>query len=226
MSRRQTWKHWRGSPLLLAHVARTMQSAIEAETRTAADSVIDIEIDGDHERFASASDFQVRVTQDALRHFSRIVVGASNQHASCELVLAWSTPSWRRYRGTAAHVELVVDGPDDAAASRMFKVVQPAVRRGRTKSDQRHELAFRGLFGVTFAVGILSAFYLLGVHDRGVQQFSFPLSILIAGACTGWLFPALEVVPSGDTKRLRVLRVVGPIVVSVILAGVTKKLFG
>jgi hypothetical protein len=223
---KQTWNYWRGSPLLLAHVLRTMESAIEDETGADAKSVIDIEIAGDHERFSSASDFHAQVTEEALRRFSYILVRAWNEHGSCELTFTWLALTWRSYPRRAGKVDLAVTGLTGAAAERMFAVVQPAARRGdRTERDRQRELASRVLLAFTFLAGIFSAGYLLDLSDDTVRSVASPISGSIALICTAWLFPAIEVVPARETRRLRVLRIVGPIIVSVILAGVTKALW-
>ncbi len=214
--------------MLLTHVLRSMESAIEDETgATVAESVIDIEIDGDHERFSTASNFHAHVTQDALRHFSRIAVRAQNEGACCDLTLTWLPRSWRTYGKprTAAHVNLSVKATPDAATERIFDVLLPPVRRGTAGGDRGREMDARGLLNLTFFAGIISAGYLLNVRNNFVPRIALPISLVIGIIATRWLFPALEVVPSEDMRRRRVLRFVGPIVVSVIPAGVTKKLY-
>jgi hypothetical protein len=198
-----------------------------AATRT----VIDVCVAGDHETFDSPTAFTELVTVDALRHFSSISAVVTAGDDRCEILLRWNRPWWSPGSSKDADVIVEVTGPDGQIEAR-HELIQQAMLRGGTQREAIQ--AITGLFLATAAAGVAATFvisggFLLGVDATTTTLIAFAIGLVgwVLGIFWGtWAYPSIEVAPIGQTNLRRIIRVVGPVLLTVILAGATKKLFG
>jgi hypothetical protein len=223
------WHVWRGSPELLAHVARVAERA-SGGTETA----IRVAVADDEEVFSSPSDFVRDVTLDALRHFSSIAIVSRGPRMSVSITLRWTgerpdTKDWDPYAGwltwitwSGRDAEVIVsaDGVDSAKEREALDAVHNAIKRGGTdRFDQRR--AF--LIGIQIAavVVFIAAFLVVVFLTTGnilveapselsgmVPVFLGLMSLAtVLGVTVGrWAYPSLEVAERGETRLWRVAR--------------------
>src|SRR5690242_18366407 len=81
------WDSWRGTPELVAQIARASARATRAEGDEEPPCRFEISVRGDLEEFNSPETFQDRVTREALRDFEcfKIVVGQADLLIDVEL---------------------------------------------------------------------------------------------------------------------------------------------
>ncbi|TMK96106.1 MAG: hypothetical protein E6G42_00110 [Actinobacteria bacterium] len=114
------WFSWRGSPQLVAQVARAATRAVEGVTV----STIDVCVGEDHEVFADPYDFTRDATPEALRDFSSIRI-----HVSGAVILEITF-----YRDVAKRVTIAFDSdsvPDEGVLLEIFDrddAVAPSAR--------------------------------------------------------------------------------------------------
>lgn len=116
------WFSWRGSPQLVAQVARATQRAASADR---CDLVVSV--GEDEEIFTSPADFTKDVTPEALRDFKTIRIAAG-----CVLVTFSRNPTRRMGRDPEEGVVLEVSGAggDPIHAATALKSVSAAISRG------------------------------------------------------------------------------------------------
>jgi hypothetical protein len=138
----RSWRVWRGSPELLAHVARVAERASGGT-----DTKITVAVADDEEIFPSSSDFVRDVTLDALRHFSSIAIVSKGPSMSVSITLRWTGErpelsgdwnlylgwlSWITWSGQDAEVIVSADGVDSASEREALEAVHNAIKRGGT----------------------------------------------------------------------------------------------
>ncbi len=268
------WRSWRGSPELLAHVARVaarcasltaaqvrrlaeeyenlnatlgekrVQSAlltfpIEPNSNSGdegqATCMIDVEVDGDHEMFASARDFVHDVTIDALRRFASIQIDVVGPEMHVVVRLQRPQKVFKpddliKYEG----VTLEVLGRSPLAVEAAVSAMTAALKRGGARAGRgegyyrRLQAASGAAFGV--AVIFVTTFtYYLVLKDpefSSVLVIAFPL-VLIAVAVAGfWAYPALEVAPRGETRIWRLTKVMGGLALGLVATALGRVAFG
>ncbi|MEJ7570429.1 MAG: hypothetical protein WKF41_19470 [Gaiellaceae bacterium] len=228
--KRETWHFWHGTPELFAHIVRTAERATSV-VDSATTTVIDVCIADDHETFDSPASFTELVTIDALRHFTSMSAVVTAGASRSEIVLRWTRPWWAIGVGKDADVVLEVRGTDGEVEARHMLIRRAILRGGTQREAIQVVMAFllAGAGGTAAAALVLSGGYLLGVG--GSETLLAALSVggigWILGVYWGtWAYPSIEVAPIGQTNLRRLVRVVGPVLLTVILAGITKKLFG
>lgn len=88
------WRHWRGAPDLIAHIARK-SAGLAGSGATLA---IDLYVDGDIETFASADDFASHATEQGLREFALLRMRTESELLKVDLSIVRrrhaSAPAW------------------------------------------------------------------------------------------------------------------------------------
>lgn len=147
--------------------------------------------------------------------------------------MRWRRPWWDpRGDEKDAEVSLSVIGDDQSAVDEAFTAIEAAVNRGHGRSEARQlVIMVAATFGVATAVtaGVISALYLLEISEDvvavtwGVVGVCSLISGLVWGA---WAYPSLEVAPAGQTNLARATKFIGPVILSLVLTGVGKAVFG
>lgn len=156
-----------------------------------------------------------------------VTAGASRS----EIVLRWTRPWWAIGVGKDADVVLEVRGTDGEVEARHMLIRRAILRGGTQREATQGVMAFllAGAGGAAAAALGLSGGYLLGVGGSETLLAAIIVGAIgwILGVYWGtWAYPSIEVAPIGQTNLRRLVRVVGPVLLTVILAGITKKLFG
>ncbi len=230
-TRREEWNLWRGSPELLAQVARAALRATAHDMEAPPRCLIDIEVAGDHEVFTSPSDFTAQATREALRDFRRIRVQATGEALTVTVNWSWSRAWWATGRGKDAEVILEVAGPDEKSIEVALAAVRPSIERGGTKRA-RPQLAIGlalawGLAALVVAA-VVNGLYLLEARADVIAWGGAGVSVLgcVLGLVGGsWVYPSLEVAPAGQTRLWRTIKFVVPVVVTLIVSGIAKLLY-
>ncbi|HEX4187223.1 MAG TPA: hypothetical protein VHY83_04925 [Solirubrobacteraceae bacterium] len=225
------WTYWRGSPELLAHVARAAIRTVE-EGSTSATCTIAVTVGYDQEVFASPSDFTSQVTPEALRKFTATSIFVAGDARAAMFIASWETlPDGDKQ----AEVWLRVAATSQAALADTFNTVQAAIQRGtsgRTRRQQRLiGSALTALITAPLVAAVVSAVYLLNGSLKagaasGAAGAAIGLAFLLAQLSTKWIYPALEIAPPGRNNVTRLIRFVGPPVVAFVLAGLGKLAYG
>lgn len=218
---KQTMHFWRGSTDLLAHVARTAQRVAAADS-----CQIEVRVDGDREVFSSVKDFKDFVTPEALRRFESIAIHAHGPEVKAEVCLTRRRPWWDR----DAMVVVATSGPDEEQAATAFDGLYASVRRGGTETGGRSQ----GLFAlavialaVVGAVGGQIVLYLLEIEwPTWTRSVFFGVALVLGAMIATWLYPSLEVTVHGKSNLARAVRWVSATFVTLVLAGLTKYLYG
>jgi hypothetical protein len=194
--------------------------------------LIDIEVGGDHEVFSSPSDFTKNATREALRAFQSILIEARGEALAVSVVWRWRRSWMSRIRAPAdADVVLEIVGTDEKAVNSAFASVCASVNRGSVNFGTlvSAQVAIGALLWFTILVSIYFGLYLLKVS---VDLYDPPWrlvdggSALVSFGVAFQILPALEVAPAGQSRLWRTTKFVVPIVVTLILSGVAKKLYG
>jgi hypothetical protein len=230
---REEWQYWRGSPGLLAQVANAAIRGVR-DGDTMPSCRIDVEVDQDHEVFESPSEFTAGVTREALRNFRSIRIDVRGDLLKVCVILAWRRPWWAfpgRSNEKDAQVVLEVAGADEAAVKGAFASIRHSIKRGgregKANASVRQVLYWATLLGVTAATA--SALYLLKLSDASMGAYLATTFVVGLGAAIivgFWVFPMIEVAPPGHTRLWRLVKFLGPAVVTVIVAGIAKLLYG
>jgi hypothetical protein len=236
ISKRAEWNFWRGSPELLAQVARTALRVTSRDGDPAPQCMIDVEVADDHEIFTSPSDFVKDVTRQALRAFKSIRVDAKGVASHAAVTWRRRRPWWKPGHGKDATVVLEVYGSDEAWAEQALAAIRASIRRGGTaKGDPQAVVQAVIAITVSFlVVGVITAavasgLYLLKVHSAVIEFTAVGVGVvgLLADAVVlgTWVFRSLEVAPAGQSHLSRAVKFLGPIVITLIVTGLGKLLF-
>jgi hypothetical protein len=228
------WHFWRGTPELLAHVARVAQRVCEAPDTPTPRCTIDVEVDGDHEIFDSPSEFVSNVTQSALRKFWRIEVRVDGAVLSSTFRMEWTRPWWKPDIPKDADVVLTVTAPDPETARSALETIERAVSRGGSRASTETWQSVVGLLvaGAVAAAFVTSAGFGLYLLTVPLDELVLQLALLgvvgfVGGFVVGtWAYPSIEVAPGGQSNLQRLLKAVTPVMVSLVLAGLGKALYG
>jgi hypothetical protein len=227
------WDNWRGSPDLLAHVAR-VALRYAAEDGQSASCVIDFEVAQDHEIFSSPNEFVASVTREALRKFTDVHISVASKPLAIDVTLRRLAPWWRRGTASDAGVILLVHGEEEASVEDAFAGMRMAIRRGVTESEPPP--AYRGFFiavfgGMAALAGLVSALILLNVFPPdlvfgGLTACAFLLGFFVVLPWVNWIYPSIEVAPSGQMNLSRFLKLVSPITATLVVGAIAKLLYG
>jgi hypothetical protein len=233
--REDRWNSWRGSPHLLAHIAR-VALRYAAEDGRSAHCTIDFEVDEDHEIFSSPEEFVATVTREALRRFTEVHISVVGKALTINVTLRRSALWYERGVGSPAERILVVRGEEEPSVEDALAAMRVAMRRAgppgkwgpREKGD-----ALASVAGLAVSAGILSALFLLDVPDH-VPVLVFyvicvPLGLLTFGGTflgQSWIYPSIEVAASGQTNLSRVVKSVGPLIATLVVGAIAKWLYG
>lgn len=219
---------WRGTPQLFAHVVRVLCSSISDEQFQLISLSIDIKVRDDHEYFTSADDFIQNVTIEALRSFASIEIVSSSKLGTARLSLRWIHPWWSWTMKDNCIVELEVTGSDSAWAENVQYTILAALNRGtlRIKESVLGYLA-GACAGLVVLSTVIVLHYLFPSPSAGWSIFIAGAILFLTGIYfTAWMIPAIEIAPKGGTRLWRTIKAVGPVLIAIAVAGLTKKLFG
>jgi hypothetical protein len=229
--RKGEWRLWRGSPELLAHVVR-VALRFATEDSQEAHCMIDFKVAEDHEIFSSPDEFVTNVTREALRKFKDIHIDVVGKALAINVTLRWRRPWWATGRGEDAEVILAVRGEEQPSVEDAFAGVRTAIKRGGTERGVPQSVLIIGVMVVTAivaAVGTGSALYLLDLPEDVVSWVAFAAWILgaVIGLVWGsWMYPSLEVASSGQMNLSRLVKVLGPLIATLIVGAIAKALYG
>lgn len=226
------WHFWRGSPELLAHVARLAAEVVSEDDAAQTKLLIDLQMGDDHEKFASPTQFLSEVTPEGLRHFSSIEITAEGDQLKAGVRLAWTRPWWKPGTSKDADVRLRVTGDDEERRNRAAEILRAAIKRGKTKGEVTQAvigLALTYLFTAGLIAAFASFLFLLKVSADVIGLVSLIAGIVgvIAGTVFGtWAYPSLEVAKVGHGNFGRLIRFGGPLIVAFVLTGLAKLVYG
>jgi hypothetical protein len=225
---RTSFPAWRGTPQLFAHVVRVLCSSISDNQSQLISLSIDIEVRDDHEHFTSADDFLQNVTIEALRSFRSIEVVSSSKLGTACLSLRWVHPWWSWTKEDNCIVELEVTGSDSAWAENVQHTILVALNRGtlRVKENVLAYLAGTCLGLVTVSTIIVTLYLFPSESVRWLIIIAGIILFLAAVYFTAWVIPSIEIASKGGTRLWRTAKAVGPVLIAIAIAGLTKKLFG
>lgn len=226
-SAKATFSNWHGTPQLFAHIVRVLHGFTSAEQPERADLLIDVKVEDDHECFKSIDDFLQNITMEALRTFTGIEITSSSELGKIHLSLRWLTPWWSAKKEDNSIVELDVVGADLNWAEYACQTIVAAIKRGSGKVNETAKGIILALCATLIGIFItIVLIYLFHFRASALLIFAaFPL--MIASVYLGaWLIPPIEIAPKGSTRLWRAIKLVGPLVVAIAIAGLTKKLFG
>jgi hypothetical protein len=215
------WHTWRGSPELLAHVARVALRSIDGVgDGTQVACLIDLQVDDDHELFVSPSEFLKEVTPEGLNAFDRLRISAEGRDCGIDFTLVWRRGRLKRHG--EADVQLDARGTDQARVRVAFASVSAAAKRGgrpvtrRGTGDGWDYDAFPVAVPIVFAVAttciVWSCLYLLDQPLNDLSQAIVLAAAVVVGVgWAGWVRPALEVVPFRKSRLVRTLKVLIPV---------------
>jgi hypothetical protein len=225
---------WHGTPELFAHVIRAIQAVTSPPSQALTGTVlVDVQVGEDHELFFSAEEFLTRVTPEALRRFNFIEVSSTGPDGSVRLGLAWVGTWWRTSSKPGANVVLELSGAQDWLAEAR-PTVTAALSRGKPTVLLRsgpHKVVGSSIGVVIGLIAAISISLLLGfsLRDLAVYKLFYVLvgvSGSLGASASSWVFPELEIAAAGGRRFWRFLKVVGPVLVALAVAGVSKRLFG
>jgi hypothetical protein len=220
---------WRGTPQLFAHVARVVGRAVSDDSTCSPTPAIDLEVHNDHELFNGADDFLTNVTPEGLRHFRSICIRSKGSGRVAAVTFRRTRPWWKPGEG-ADHEILIELSGDSAWRTEAQNTIDAALARGGSRISALGATNIGGICaGLASIVTWISVAYLLKIEDS-IVAIGGGVSAFVGWACglwgTSWAIPSLEIAPADQTNMRRILRFVGPIVVAIALAGLSKKLFG
>lgn len=215
------WRLWRGSAELLHHVARVGIRAIADASGTSNVPIeIAVAVDRDSETFTALEDFRRDVTPEALRRFSfvHLMIGAG-----CDVGIAVTLR--REEPGAVLRLYFAQMMSGDTIVEVQQRLIA-AVSRGYRRRDR----VARASSAYVFGAGLLLASWLLAPSNPEapllvglitVTGFGVVIEFLLR-----WLLPNAEVAPPGHTRFDRFMRTMATLVLGLIAAGLTKRLYG
>jgi hypothetical protein len=221
----EEWFYWYSTPELLAHVTRSATRLLREHTGESPTCRIEVEVEGDKEVFDDADEFLRLATREALRHFTTIEVDVRTAAVQVTLTLHWKHRWWKLVFGKSSEVVFRVTGP---SAQLLHAELRPAVERGASRRNVRDTTTYFALFVATL-VAAGSALYLAEASRTALLATGITSTVVLVLGLpwwSTWLTPALEVAPHRQSNFWRTVKLVGPIVVSLGLAGLAKLLYG
>lgn len=220
---------WRGSPELLAHLARTVRRVVGDGAADSPTLRIDMVVGNDHELFDEPGDFPTSATPEGLRHFKSICIRSEGDGRAAAVTLRWRRPWWMPANTTDGEVIMELNG-DSSWIAQARETIGRTLARGNGRIGSSGATAIGGIaLAAVLTATWITIGYLLGI-DASVTAYVVVLLGVIGffGGMVGgtWAIPSLEVAAAGETNIRRIVKFVGPIVVAIALAGLTKKLFG
>ena len=130
-----------------------------------------------------------------------------------------------------ADVILEVAGRSEEIETRHAQIGRAVLRGGTEREAIQLALGLLLAFaaGVAAASFVVSGGFLVGLDTTATAVTAITVGFLgfFLGVYWGtWAYPSIEVAPIGQTNFRRIIRILGPVLLTVLLAGVTKKLFG
>lgn len=215
------WGLWRGSPELLAHVARVADRLAGAPA-DGAERRIDVNVAGDHELYASPLDFTANVTREALRDFTEILIVSSGPELGVTVRLSWHdrgpTP-WDRRR---AEVTATVACDDADRRAAVLTALYLALRRGGTDRGWEQGLVHVAAMVLVGFASLVAGLFVSGFLANVLPWFQaewlggliVPVGLLLGY----WAYPSLEVAAPGESRLARLTRAGGGVLLSAALA--------
>jgi hypothetical protein len=214
---------------------RVLHNVTSGEQPDAATLSVDMQVGRDHEYFASADEFLKAVSLEALRNFDSINITACSTLGKVRLNMRWLRSRWATGQGKDATVELVVTDGDAFWAQNAHEKIKAAICRGynsKLSISSRQLLTFLGTLIVAYGVcGVLLFLFPVIAELEDVifvvLFFTLFFAIFVGSLIlSAWMVPSLEIVPEGGSNTWRAMKKIGPVVVTILLAGLTKQLFG
>lgn len=212
---------WHGTPKLFAHLVRVVHEV------TGGDLLVDVAVGADHERFGSAEDFLDHLSPEALRTFSSIAIHADGPAGSVRLTFEWLRSWWKPGLSPDTQIVLQVTGPPDS-----HQKIETALRRGVPTDFMRAGGNVGLSVGIVMSAGLIAVFsltLLLNLDDGWLWTlfgFASVLGIVVGAVVGTWLFPEVEIAEQGHRSYVQVLRFVVPLLAALVIAGLSKSLFG
>ncbi len=229
--RTQFFDSWRGSPDLLAHVARVALRYAAADGP--ADCMIDFEvavaetIPSDHEIFSSPNEFVASVTQEALRRFKVVHISVVGKALAIDVTLR-RDPRPRSW-SSEDEVILVVRGEEEWSVDDVFVGMNAAMVRASWGAPSWTQFGIASFGGFAGAGGIASVLIILNAPYLVTLAVAFG-ALILSGFVTGlsmmWIYPSIEVAPSGQTNLARLAKVIGPLIATLVIGAIAKGLYG
>jgi hypothetical protein len=178
-----------------------------------------VTVEDDREVFDSAESFRTRVTQEALRDFSSIEIGVTDELFDIGL-------SFVRAFG-AGQVRLSVSSRtgESEPLGDVRDRVRAAVDRG---CPRRYDVpVMTGAFIVAAYLATVSVEFVLAVRHSIARELSPWIGVLLALLTLSlfWVRPSVEVAPIGKTRLWRIAQFLGTTLAAIIVAGIVKALF-
>jgi hypothetical protein len=225
---KETFHGWRGSPALLTRVARASEEAVQKDGSQVT-TTIDVRIEEDLEHFEKVDDFGSKVTPEALRSFSSLVIRASDDDLQTEVSLVWHRPWWKPGWGPDGSVTLSVSGQDPDAVCEARQKVRRTMKRGIPILGPGQATGIGTAAGMLLmGGGAWALLELLRAPATTAVTVAYAAAIpgLFLGASLGtWVWPAVEVAPIDRTRLRATLKLLSPVVL-LILGAVVKKIIG
>jgi hypothetical protein len=127
------WFLWRGGRDLVAHAARRAAQITEPPTGEAAETVIEINVGPDVERFVSVTEFLEFATADGVRKFSTVKIAVSGSEIGIHITIA--RRALEALPWLSEGVLLEVTGPRDRAREARDALI-PTLSRGKLFSKR------------------------------------------------------------------------------------------
>lgn len=237
----ETWRRWRGSPDLVAHIART---AIRAARTAGPDGEprceVRVEVKGDEEIHEEPWEFRDRVTPEGLSRFRAIRVAVDTDAISVLIVIARKPVTGLRQLQDSDGVDregvtLLIEARDDAAnVENVRATVAAAIDRGRPVTGRVVDnliylpLAFALLLGTVLALRSLYSTQHSEAGGLGLYFIViFPVFFFAASFwITRWLRPPVEVASLWRSRLARVALFAVPPLLAIMVAGASKAIWG
>ena len=241
------WTAWRGSPELIAHVARHAARLVDAAGDAAATVCLTVVVQGDPEVFDAPDDFVEHVTPEALRGFDRVSIAVRGNGVGVDVDLGRTeSPSDQR-------VELRVGwrSPEqEQAAVAVARALAVTLRRGYhrffgdTTGSSQIGPEYRGTAVPLRGVLFVAAQFLIGalvgavfvatvdalVEDDATSEDLLTVAVGVVAAvfpfAAAYVVPDVEVAEPGKTRLALVVRWTLRTVAAAVVAQVAKSIWG
>jgi hypothetical protein len=215
------WDQWRGTPEHIAQIARVAKDEIGGN------GVLTCKIavgrPAYREVFDSPEAFREGLKPEALGDCKTITVVVSNGRLAARARFKLATR--KKKAGVILRVAAQEDG--DPRLPHVARKVRAAIDRGHVPSSEKYILVVI-VYAAYFAVGA-SLDVLVGdrVSLPTLGSYASGAILLAVGfGVANWLRPAVEVALLRQSRLWRVVKVVGPVVLTVVVGALAKAIFG
>ena len=123
---------------------------------------------------------------------------------------------------------LEVRGGDKTASEEAFTTISNAIKRGGTEG-KRYAFVLSAVVASTILIMNVALFSGNYLFDLGLGDLVYPavdgVTTILGGVFGIWAYPLMEVAPPMQTRLWRMAKFLGPVVIGLIVGGVTKLIF-